>query len=78
MGRANDQRIKAGLVGEAHAHLLAAGAEANNLPQRLVIDVLTDRKDIACSPLAIQLSARAAGAAPLTRATAAAAANILP
>jgi hypothetical protein len=50
MGGADDERIVAGLVGEAHPHLLAAGAQADDLAQCLVVDFRTDRKDVACSP----------------------------
>src|SRR3984957_5051903 len=49
MGGADDERMVAGLVGEAHPHLLAAGAQADDLAQCLVVDFRTDRKDVACS-----------------------------
>ena len=78
MGGADDQRIVAGLVGEAHPHLLAAGAQADNLAQCLIVDVLTDRKDVACSPARDPaVRPRGGQAAPLSNAAAATAANIL-
>ena len=50
MGRADDQGIVAGLVGETHANLFAAGAQTDNLTQRLVVEILADGEGVTRCP----------------------------
>jgi hypothetical protein len=50
--RADDERIEAGRIREAHAGFLAAGAQPHELAKSLVVDVPADWKDVARSPAA--------------------------
>ena len=77
MGRADYKRILSGRIGDADSRPRATGAQPNEGPQGLVVDVRPDRKDLACAPAPIQPSAQAGAAAILSTPAAAAATNSL-